>query len=322
MTKNDRGHTAESPREIPFAGWKDIGKRVFSQISKDNVQIVSAGVAFYFFLALFPTVIAAMTIYSLIFDPTQIQDHFASLNRFIPTEAFEIIKGIVDPIFEESDQSLGWGMVLSILLSLWSANKGTSALFTGINIAYDEVEGRGYIKKTMITLAFTVGIIVIGLLSLGIIILYPTIIESLNLPSTLNGILDVGRWVLMGAILLFSLGIIYKIAPNRRNPKFRWVSLGSIISAVLWIGGSLLFAWYVENFGSYGDVYGSLAAVIILLLWFFLTAFIVLLGAEINSEMEHQTRKDSTIGEDLPIGERNAYHANHVAGKDLEDEKE
>jgi membrane protein len=310
---DDRGHDAEKPHQFPVAGWKDIGKRVLSEMKNDHVQIVAAGVGFYFFLALFPTIVAAISIYSLVLDTSQIQEQISRLSAFLPDQAYGMIREILQPVLEQSNQEIGWGLAFSIGLSLWSANKGTSALFEGINIAYDEKDTRGIIKKNLITLLFTLGAVVLGLLSLLFIIFFPILIEKVGLSSQTEQILGWLRWIVLGAILVISLGVVYKIAPNRSNPQFRWVSVGSVLGTILWLGGSLLFSWYVKNFGSYDDLYGSFSAVIILMLWLFLTAFIVLLGAEINSEMEHQTTYDTTIGEQKPMGERGAYHADHVA---------
>jgi len=318
----DRGREATKPHQIPFAGWKDIGMRVFSEMKTDHVQIVAAGVGFYFFLALFPTIVAAISIYSLVLDPAQIQEQFNNLSMMLPEQAFGMISDILEPVLEQSDSELGWGLIISILISLWSANKGTSALFEGVNIAYDEIDDRGIIKKNLLTLLFTLAGVVIGLISLLVVIFFPLLIGKFGLPTQIENVLDWSRWVILAIILVFTLSMIYKIAPNRNNPQFGWVSWGAILGTIIWIIGSILFSWYVQNFGSYDDLYGSFAAVIILMLWLFLTAFIVLMGAEINSEMEHQTMYDTTIGEDRPLGKRNAYHADHVAGEDEEELKD
>ncbi|MBT8319353.1 MAG: YihY/virulence factor BrkB family protein, partial [Gramella sp.] len=280
--KYHKGKYAEKPREIPATGWKEIGKRVFNQLSADHVQIVAAGIAFYFFLALFPAIIAMINIYSLVIDPSQIREQFSALSNILPSQAYEIITGILEPILNKPNSTLGWSLVISILVSLWSANKGTSALFEGINIAYDEKDERGFIKKTGITFLFTIGAIVMGLLSLMLLIFYPAFIDKIGLPSGLESFIDWGRWFLIAFLFIIALGMLYKNAPDRDDPEFKWVSWGAILSTILWIGGSLLFSWYVESFGSYDKVYGSFAAVIILMLWLFITAFIILLGAEIN----------------------------------------
>lgn len=311
-----KGHQADKPSEIPAAGWKEIGSRVISQLKVDHVQIVSAGVGFYFFMAIFPTIVAALSIYGLVLDPAQIQDHVDGLTGILPGEASGMIESIMEPIVSKPSQTLGWGLLFSLLLSIWSANQGTNALFEGINIAYNEEDDRSFFKKTGMTLLFTLGGIILGLISILIVILFPALIDHIHLGSTVESVLGWTRWLILGFIIVFALGLLYKKAPDRDNPEMKWVSWGSVIATGLWILGSLLFSWYVNNFGSYDDMYGSFASVIIMLLWLFLTSFIILLGAEINSEMEHQTAKDTTVGPDEPMGERGGYHADHVAGKE------
>lgn len=311
---DSRGHQAEKPQQIPKEGWKDIGKRVFGQIKKDNIDIVAAGVAFYFFLAIFPTLAATVSIYGLVTDPGQVQSQMSQLTSVMPQEVSQMISERLQGISGESDQALGWSVVIGILLSLWSANKGTKALFTGVNIAYDEEIDRGFIKDNALSLAFTLGGIIIGILSITLVVGFTAIADQLGLPSFLHTIINWLRWPMLLLIVMFSLALVYRFAPDRDNPKFKWVNWGAAIAAFLWMLGSLGFSFYVSNFGSYNETYGSVAAVIILLLWFLLTSYIILLGAEINSEMEHQTAKDTTKGKEKPMGERGAYHADHVAG--------
>jgi membrane protein len=313
----DRGHDAVKPRGIPSAGWKDIGKRIITQVKDDHVQVVSAGVAFYFFLSLFPAIAALVSIYGLVLDPGQIQEQLASLKRVMPGQTYDIINGIIQPIASQSSQTLSWSIIFSILISLWSANKGTAAIFESVNIAYDEKDDRNFFKKTGITLGFTLGGILLGIIGVVVVILFPSFIENFNFSNSTTLFAGIIRWIVMGLIMILALSLIYKIAPDRDNPRFRWVNWGATIATILWILGSVLFTWYIKNFNSYGDTYGSFASVIILLLWFLLTAFVIILGAEINSEMEHQTKRDTTVGEREPMGERGAYHADHVAGKDL-----
>lgn len=308
-----RGEEAKWPHHIPLRGWKDIIKRVWHEMKVDHVQIVSAGVGFYFFLAIFPTIVAAISIYSLVLEPAQIEEQISRLNLFLPERAFGMINDILQPVIQQSRKEIGWGLAVSILVSIWSANKGTNALFQGVNIAYDEIDSRNIVKKNLLTLLFTLCGLVLGLISLLIVIFFPLLINKLGFTPQIENILTWFRWVILGVILITSLSMVYKIAPNRRSPRFRWVSWGAILGTILWLLGSMAFSWYVSNFGSYDDLYGSFAAVAILMLWLFLTAFIVLMGAEINSEMEHQTRYDTTIGIDKPMGERNAYHADRCA---------
>lgn len=312
-TAEKRGHDAEKPRQIPGKGWRDIAVRVKNQLIADNISIVSAGVAYYFFLALFPTIIAAISIYGLIMDPTQVEQQMSQIAGILPQQASQMLSNILERIAGKTEETLGWSLAVSILVSLWSAQKGTNSVFEGVNIAYDETDERGFFKRNALTLLFTLAGIIVGILSTALVVAFPALVESINLPSYLEILIQWLRWPLMAVIIIGALGLTYKIAPDRQSPKFRWVSWGAVIATILWLAGSILFSLYIENFGNYDETYGSFAAVIILMLWFYITAYIILLGAEINSEMEHQTRKDSTTGEDKPMGQRNAWHADHVA---------
>lgn len=313
---NDKkGRAAERPREIPGAGWKEVMLRVKDQVSKDNLSIVAAGVAFYLFLALFPTLVAIISIYGLITEPAEVEQHMAQLSGILPGSAQEIISDRLQNISQQSDAALGWGLVLSILLSLWSANSGTKSLFQGVNIAYDEENSKSFFKLNGITLLFTLGGIVICGLAFALVVAFPAVIDGLGLPDGVQTVLQLGRWLVLAVFIMLAFSAVYKVAPVRKSPKFRWVAWGAGIASALWIGGSLLFSWYVKNFSNFDEVYGSIAAVIILMLWFNLTCFVILLGAEINAELEHQTGKDTTIGDDKLIGRRGAYHADHVAAK-------
>lgn len=309
----DKGHQAKKPSEIPKKGWKDVFLRVKDQLAEDNIEIIAAGVAFYFFLALFPTLGAFVSIYGLAMDPGGVERQMDQLTSVLPEEAHQTLNDILHNIVQSSDDTLGWALLFGILLSLWSANKGTKSLFEGVNIAYDEENKRGFIKQNLLTLSFTLGAIIIGIIILVLVAGFPALIDNLGLPETLKNILSWGRWLILAIIIMGCLSLIYQFAPFRDTAKFRWASWGSVIATVLWIGGSLLFSFYVNNFGNYNETYGSVAAIIILLLWLNLTCFIILLGAEINAELEHQTARDTTKGPEEPMGERGAYHADRVA---------
>ncbi|MGK7391223.1 MAG: YihY/virulence factor BrkB family protein [Candidatus Cyclobacteriaceae bacterium M2_1C_046] len=311
-----KGHHADKPKQIPKKGWKEIAKRVKDQLPKDHISIVSAGIAFYFFLAIFPTIAAALSIYGLVMEPAQVDQQMAQLTNILPEQAHQMISDILEKQSEKSGSSLGWSLVLSILISLWSANKGTKAVFEGVNIAYDEIDERGFLKQNAITLGFTLGGIIIGFIAIAMVVIFPALVDKIGLPATLETVIQLLRWPILALIVMFALAAVYKVAPYRESPKFRWTSWGAITATIFWLAGSLLFSLYVNNFGSYDETYGSFAAVIILMLWFYLTAFIILLGAEINSEMEHQTTRDTTVGKEKPIGQRGGYHADHVAGED------
>lgn len=304
-----RGRSADKPSDIPKQGWKDILFRVKSQISKDHASIVAAGVTFYAFLAIFPAIAAIVSIYGLVVDPATVEQQMNQLTAMLPAQAHDLLSQQLRAVSSRSSTALGFGVVVSILLAIWSAKKGTNALIEGMNIAYDEEEKRGFFKKTFVTFMFTLGGVIVAILSAVLVVALPAALGNLGLPDALAIVVRVLRWVLLAGVLLFSLAVVYRFAPDREHPKWRWVSWGSGIAVVLWLIASWLFSFYVSNFGSYDKTYGSLAAVVILLMWLFISAYIVLLGAEINSEMEHQTERDSTTGPERPMGERKAHHA-------------
>lgn len=292
MNKADRSHIADRPGQISAKGWKQVGLSVKDKLAEDHISIVSAGVAYYFFLALFPTFIAGISIFGLIMDPAQVQQQMSQAASILPEQTTTMISGILEGIANKSGGTLGWSLVLSILFALWSAQQGTKAVFEGINIAYNQVDERGFFKSNGLTLLFTLVGIIVGIISITLVIVFPTIVESINLPSyPLETIIQWLRWPLLALTVMGILAITYKIAPDRRNPGLKWVSWGAIIATLLWLAGSILFSFYISNFGNYDKIYGSFAAVIILMLWFYLTAFVILLGAEVNSEIEQQAGK-------------------------------
>ncbi|MEX0618862.1 MAG: YihY/virulence factor BrkB family protein [Pseudohongiellaceae bacterium] len=310
----DTGQKANAPGEIPARGWKEILWRVKSEYGKDHIQIVSAGIAFYFFLALFPAIAALVSIYGLIVDPAQVEQQMNQLTAILPQQAHQLISDILQDISSKTGQTLGWSLIIGVALSIWSAKKGVNAVFEGVNIAYNEQDRRNFFKKNGLALLLAFYGIIIAIISMALIVGVSALSGRLGLPSLLTTLVEWLRWPVLAAIVVFSLGLIYRVAPHRNAPKCRWVSWGAIAATALWLAGSALFSFFVNNFGNYDATYGSFAAVIVLMLWFFLTAFTILLGAEINSEMEHQTARDSTVGKEKPIGQRDAYYADHVAG--------
>ena len=310
-----RGRRAERPGELTGKGWRDVLLRVKNQIGEDNLSIVAAGVAFYAFLAIFPAIAAAVSIYGLMVDPQTVQQQLTEATEMLPEQARQILAGQLQRVSSGAAQALGWGLALSIALALWSANKGAKALFKGINIAYDERDERGFLKQNALTLAFTLGFVVVALISIALIAALPAALGNLGLPPALEITARIARWVLLAGVILFTLSAVYRFAPDRENPRWRWVNWGAATATVLWLIGSWAFSFYVANFSNYNQTYGALGAVVILLLWFMLSAFFSLLGAEMNSEMEHQTSKDTTTGPEEPMGNRGAYHADTVGDK-------
>lgn len=307
-----RGRQAKRPGDIPAKGWRDILLRVKNQIGKDNLSIIGAGVAFYSFLAIFPALIATIMIYGFFVSPSTVQEQLQALTGILPPQAQELIGQQLTAVAGQPQDALSWGVLFSLLVALWSAQKGMKALFNGVGVAYDEEDKRGFIKLNALTLLFTLLGIVAVMISAALIVIFPVVIANLNLPEIFAVAARLGRWLILLFIIEFFLCLIYRYGPDRADAKIRWISWGAGCATLLWLGGSWLFSYYVTNFGNYNATYGSLAAVIIVLLWFLLTSYSILLGAEINSEMEGQTRKDSTTGAPRPMGERGAEHADHT----------
>ncbi len=307
-----RGRHARKPSEIPTRGWRDIASRVWEELTADHVSVVSAGVAFFGLLALFPAIGALMSIAGLFMDPGAIESQLSTVASVLPEDAAAILQKQARSVASNSGTGLGLAALLGVILSLYGASKGMRTLMEGMNIAYDEEEERGFVKEYAVSFALTL-VLVFGLLvALGFTIVVPALLGNLGLPDLIVTAVEWGRWPLLAIFTIFGLAILYRYGPSREDPQWRWVTWGSVIATILWIAGSIAFSIYVRNFGSYGESYGALGGVIILLTWLWLSAFIVLLGAEINSEMEHQTEHDTTTGQDLPRGERGAVKADEV----------
>lgn len=309
---DNRDYQARSPRDISFHGWRDIAKRVGQQLGADHISIIAAGVAFNVFLAIFPLLIAAVSVYGLVVDPPTLQSHLNTLTGILPASAEPVISGRLHSLIQTSERALSWGLALSVLTTLWAANRGTKALFEGINLAYNAQQTRGFILNNAITLLFTLGGLIFGGISLALLIGVPAAADALPLPQFVIILIKLAVWPLLFLLLIIALGLVYKVAPVRHSPQLKWVSVGSLVAAVIWLAASGLLSFFVANFGNYDETYGSLAAVVVLMLWLMLSSYVALLGAEINSELELQTAEDTTSGEERPMGEREAYHADHV----------
>jgi len=308
-TSDVPGADADKPTEIPAKGWIAIAKRSLSEMGRDHVTLIAGGVAYSWFLSLFPGLIAAVMIYGLVTDPAEVSQQIGDMSAGLPQAAQELLSTQLESIASGSSSSLGFGLILSLALALWSASAGMAGLVEAINIAYDEEEGRNFFVKRGLALLLTVGFIAFLAISVGLVVVVPILLDTLGLGIFATVAAQIVRWVGLVLIMMAALALLYRIGPDRDAPKLKWVSQGAITATVLWVIASLGFSFYVDNFGSYGETYGSLAGVIVLLLWLWITAVVVLLGAEINAETEAQTAKDSTKGPEKPLGERDAVKA-------------
>jgi membrane protein len=268
-------------------------------------------VAFYVLLALFPAIIAGVSIYGLVADPKTVQNQINQLTNMLSPETAEIVGTQLQQVTSGAGGALGLATVIGILTALWSASSGMKAMVTGVNLAYDETEGRRFVRLRGLALLLTLGAMVLMAVALALIVGFPAIADSW--PAALRWTVGILRWVLLAALLIAALAVLYRFAPDRDEPRWTWVSWGSGIATVLWILASIGFSIYANAFGNYNKTYGALAGVIILMFWLYLTAVIVLVGAELNTEMELQTARDTTAGPSRPMGERDAHAADHVA---------
>ena len=307
----DRGRGADTPQEIPAKGWKDIAKRALKEVKADQVPLLAAGVAFYVLLALFPAIIAGVSIYGLVADPQTVRDQINQLAQTLSPETAKLIGTQVQQVTSSAGGALGFATILGILTALWSASSGMKALITGVNLAYDETEGRKFVKLRGLSILMTLGAMMLLGVALALIVGFPAVPDSW--PTVLQWTAAIVRFVLLAVLLMAGLAALYRYAPDRDKPKWSWASPGSVVATVLWVLASVGFSIYVNAFGNYNKTYGALAGVIILMFWLYLTAFVVLVGAEVNAEMELQTAKDTTAGPTRPIGDRDAHAADHVA---------
>lgn len=303
------GGDAEKPTQIPAKGWFQILKRSFKEISDDHLTLLAGGVAYTWFLALFPGLIAAVLIYGLVTSPSEVSSQVSNLASGLPHNAQTLLTSQLKAITRTHSGGASIGLIISIALALWSASAGMAGLVEALNIAYDEDEERNFVVKRGLAILLTIGFIVFLAVAVGLVAVFPIVLSNLGTGIIVSVLAQIVRWVVLVGAAVLALGLLYRVGPDRDAPAIKWLSLGSVIATVIWIIASLAFSLYVNNFGSYGKTYGALAGVVVLLLWFWITALVVLLGAEINAETESQTAKDTTKGPAEPMGARGAVKA-------------
>jgi membrane protein len=308
------GKDASRPGEIPRSGWFQILRRAHKEAKADQVPLLAAGVAFYAFLAIFPTLIAAVLLYGLVADPAEVTQQVRQIGKALPSSAQSMLSDQMTSLTQTSQQALGIGLLIALVGALWSASGGMGNLITAVNVTYDEDESRGFVRRKALSLLLTLGAILFVVLAVSLIAVLPAVMRALGLPVALRAVVEVIRWVGLVAAMMVALAGLYRLGPDRDAPRMRWVSVGAVVVTILWVVASFGFSFYVDNFGSYGKTYGSLAGVVVLLLWLWITTYLVLLGAEMNAEAEEQTARDTTKGPPRPLGERDAVKADSVPG--------
>jgi membrane protein len=310
-----RGRSATTPSEVPARGWKDIFLRIWKNIGKDRVIVVAAGVTFYSILALFPAIAALVALYGLFADPMTITSHLDSIAGLVPGGAIEVIRDQITRVASQGTTTLGLTFVAGLLASLWSANAGMKSLFDALNLVYNEQEKRSFVWLNVLSLMFTVLAIVFALVAICTMIVVPIVLNFLGLAGAPEVVIKIARWPALFIIVSLALAFLYRYGSSREKPRWRWITWGSAAAAVSWLVVSILFSWYAENFGSYNKTYGSLGAIIGFMFWIWLSIIVVLIGAELNAETEHQTVRDTTTGRPKPMGARGATVADTVGAR-------
>jgi len=307
MANQQRATEAERPGRFAWGDWKAVGSRVKTDVGSDNLSVVAAGVAFYAFFSLIPTLTALVSIYGMVADPSDVQRLVDSMRGWVPGDVAEIISNQLGQLAGGSASQLGVGAAVALLVALWSATKGTKSLMSALNIAYGESETRGFLRLNATALLLTFGAIIGVVVSVALVIAAPALLDRIGLPGTAQVAIDWLRWPFLALVVSVGLAVLYRFGPSRAPAKWRWLNYGAVVATLLWLAASGLFSLYVSNFGSYNETFGAVAGIAILLMWFFISAFVVLLGAELNSEMEHhRTSSDSTAGGARPMGQRGA----------------
>jgi membrane protein len=310
--EGDRGRLAASPSEIPATGWKDILLRVYSNVADHRIFALAAGMTYYSLLAIFPALAALVAIYGLFSDTGTIAKHLDEVSGFMPGGAIDVARDQLTRVASKGNQTLGLTFIIGLAVSLWSANAAMKSLFDTLNIVYDEKEKRGFLKLNAMSLAFTLAAIAFVLAALGAIVVIPVILNYLWLSNFADLVVSIARWPAMLLVVALALACVYRFGPSREAPRWRWITWGSVAAAILWLGASALFSWYAANFGKFNETYGSLGAAVGFMTWIWISAIAILLGAELNAEIEHQTALDTTTGSPKPIGVRGAHMADTV----------
>jgi membrane protein len=307
-----RGRRATTPSEIPPRGWKDILLRVYSNVSEHRILALAAGMTYYSLLAIFPALAALVAVYGLFADPSAIARHLDQVSGVLPSGAIDVAREQLTRVASKGPQTLGLTFLVGLGVSLWSANAAMKSFFDTLNIVYGEEEKRGFVTLNAISLLFTVGAILFVVAALGAIVVIPVALEHIGLSEAADLLLLLGRWPAMFVVLTLALAVIYRYGPSREAARWRWITWGSALAAILWLAISALFSWYASSFGKFNETYGSLGAVIGFMTWLWISAIVILLGAEVNAEMEHQTARDTTTGSPKPMGARGAWVADTV----------
>lgn len=307
-----RGRHADSPNEIPAKGLRDVFWRVVTAVMVDRVTLIAAGVTYFLLLSLFPALGALVALYGFVADPTTIMGHIGFLASVFPPGSFDLILNQLTALTQQKASTLSFAFVTGLVIALWSANSGMKALFDAMNVAYQEDEKRSFVRLNLLSLAFTFGALIIAIVLIAAIGVLPAALAYLWLDRWQELLARFARWPFILVFVGCGIAVIYRYGPSREQAKLKWLSWGGVFSTLLWLAASILFSFYLENFANYNATYGTLGALIGLMVWVWISVIILIVGAELNAELEHQTVRDSTTGAPKPMGERGAFVADTI----------
>ncbi|MDQ0316369.1 YihY/virulence factor BrkB family protein [Amorphus orientalis] len=304
-----RGRQARDPRAMPWRAWRDVAWRVYKRIILDRVGLIAAGVTFYAILGLFPAIVALVSVYGLLTDTSALQEQLQWLSGYVPEDALTLLSNELRRIAQARPDSLGIAALISTAVALWSVNTAVLALFNALNVAYGETEKRSLPRLYGTGFAVTLGIILFAVITVNSIVVLPVVLVAVGLDGRVDFFMRIAMAPIFFCLMVAAASVFYRIGPSRRDARWRWITLGSVVFAAVWITAALSLSFYLSRFADYSATYGSLGAAIGLMLWIYAAVYIFLIGAELNSELEHQTAEDTTVGRDRPLGQRGAHVA-------------
>lgn len=306
------GRNAARPSEFPKKAWKSVLLRVWTGMGRDHLSVVSAGVAFFALLAIFPAIAALIALYGLVADPSQITQSMEAVRPLLPPDVYTMISDQVQQLLSAERSSLGFASLISLLLTIWAARAGVTGLMEGLNVVYREVDERNIVVQYLISFALTLMLMLVVIIAVVAVVAVPAILQFSDLGALGTLAAQVTPLLILGCAMVLVVGVLYRYGPHRSFARKRWVSFGAIVATAFWVLVSLALSVYLSRFGEFNETYGSIGAIAGLMFWLYASAYVVLLGAELNASMELQTSRDTTTGRPKPMGERGAYVADHV----------
>lgn len=303
---DSHGRHASVPESIPRKGLKDVFWRVVHEVLDDRVTLIAAGVTFYLLLAMFPALAALVSLYGLFADPLTMSEHLGKLAVVLPPGAFDIVSEQIRSLAERRDSALGITFFIGLAVALWSTHSGTLTLFDAMNVAYEEREKRSLVRLNLIALCFTICAIITAIILIALVAVMPILLSFLGLDRFQEQMALVLRWPMLLAVVVATILAVYRFGPSREPARLRWMTWGVLMTISVWFLMSLGFSVYLEHFANYNATYGTLGALIGFLVWTWLSVAILIVGAELNAELEHQTAKDTTTGAPRAMGMRGA----------------